>query len=180
VDRFNERYEELKEYPEWSFYGPRFPTKETLLIQRENLLRKHPRTVFIGAHVGDSPENLSYVGYLLDKYPNYYVDISSRLPELGREPFTVRDFFIKYQDRILFGTDGGFALGIDGWSAERFYRTYFEFLETSNEYFEYPLWGINKQGRWRIYGIDLPDEVLEKIYHKNAAKILGLDKGNLR
>lgn len=172
VDRYNERYEELRENPQWSFYGPQFPRKETLLSQRENLLREHPKTIFIGAHMGDNPEDLDYVGYLLDRYPNYYVDISSRLPELGRQPFTTRRFFIKYQDRILFGSDGGYALGTNGWSAERYFRTYFEFLETDNEYFEYPLWGINKQGMWRIYGINLPDEVLEKIYHRNAEKLI--------
>jgi len=172
VDKFNERYEELKEFPGWSYYKPHFPTKETLLTQRENLLKKHPKTIFIGAHMGMNAENLHYVGYLLDHYPNYYVDISSVLHELGRQPYTAREFFIRYQDRILFGTDGGYALGTNDWSAERYFRTYIEFLETSNEYFEYPLWGINKQGRWHIYGINLPDEVLKKIYYKNAEKVI--------
>lgn len=174
VDKFNERYEELSDFPQWSYHSPYFPSKETLLKQRENVLRKHPDTVFIGAHMGDNAEDLNYVAYLLDKYPNYYVDISARLPELGRQPYTAREFFIKYQDRILFGSDGGYALGGEGWEPERFYRTYFEFLETDNEYFEYPLADIQKQGRWRIYGVNLPDEVLQKIYYKNAAKILGL------
>ena len=173
VDRFNERFEELNEFPEWSFYGPQFPPKDALMEQRENLLKKHPGTIFIFAHMGDNPENLEYLGGLLDRYENLYVDISSRVPELGRQPFTARKFFIKYQDRILFGTDGGYALDKNGlWPAERYFRTYFEFLETTNEYFEYPLWGINKQGRWRAYGIDLPDQVLKKIYHVNAEKIL--------
>ena len=173
VDRFNERFEELNEFPEWSFYGPQFPKKEALMEQRENLLKKHPGTIFIFAHMGDNPEDLEYLGGLLDRHENLYVDISSRVPELGRQPFTARKFFIKYQDRILFGTDGGYALDKNGlWPAERYFRTYFEFLETTNEYFEYPLWGINKQGRWRAYGIDLPDQVLKKIYHMNAEKIL--------
>lgn len=173
IDRFNERFEELNEFPEWSFYGPQFPKKEALMEQREKLLKKHPGTIFIFAHMGDNPENLEYLGGLLDRYENLYVDISSRVPELGRQPFTARKFFIKYQDRILFGTDGGYALDKNGlWPAERYFRTYFEFLETTNEYFEYPLWGINKQGRWRAYGIDLPDQVLKKIYYVNAEKIL--------
>jgi len=173
IDRFNERFEELNEFPEWSFYGPQFPKKEALMEQRENLLKKHPGTIFIFAHMGDNPEDLEYLGGILDRYPNLYVDISSRVPELGRQPFTARQFFIKYQDRILFGTDGGYALDINGlWSAERYFRTYFEFLETANEYMEYPLSGINKQGRWRVYGIDLPDQVLKKIYYMNAEKIL--------
>lgn len=173
IDRYNERYEELIDFPQWSFYGPKFQTKETLRAQRENLVKKHPKTTFIMAHMGDDVENLSYLASLFDKYPNYYVDLSARLPELGRQPYTSREFFIKYQDRILFGSDGGYALDPKGyWTAERYFRTYFEFLETRNEYFEYPLWGIQKQGRWRIYGIDLPDEVLKKIYYKNAEKIL--------
>jgi predicted TIM-barrel fold metal-dependent hydrolase len=173
IDRYNERYEELIDFPQWSFYGPKFQTKEALRAQRENLVKKHPRTIFIMAHMGDDVENLSYLASLFDKYPNYYVDLSARLPELGRQPYTSREFFIKYQDRILFGSDGGYALDPKGeWTAERYFRSYFEFLETRNEYFEYPLWGIQKQGRWRIYGIELPDEVLKKIYYKNAEKIL--------
>jgi uncharacterized protein len=172
VNRLNERYEELREFPDWSYYGPEFPKKETLLLQREHLLGKHPKTIFIFPHMADNPENLAYLGYLLDKYSNLYLDISSRLPELGRQPFTARKFFIKYQDRILFGSDGGYGLDPNGsWSVQRYYRTYIEFLETRNEYFEYPLFGIQKQGRWYIYGIDLPDSVLEKIYYKNAENI---------
>lgn len=173
VNRFNERYEELKDFPDWSYYGTEFPVRETLLSQRENLVKKHPHTIFIMAHMGDNSENLAYIAHLMDKYPNYYVDISSRLPELGRQPYTARKFLIKYQDRILFGTDGGYGLDPKGpWSAERWYRTYFEFLETTNEYFEYPLSGIQKQGRWNIYGVDLPEEVLRKLYYKNAQKLL--------
>jgi len=123
--------------------------------------------------MADIPENLSQLGTLLNKHPNLYVDMSSRVPELGRQPFTAREFFIQYQDRILFGTDGGYALDENGlWPVERYFRTNFEFLETTNEYFEYPLWGINKQGRWRVYGIKLPNKVLEKIYHDNAKILL--------
>jgi predicted TIM-barrel fold metal-dependent hydrolase len=174
VDRFNERYEELRDFPDWSFFGRASAAKDTLLRQREHVLKKHPHTIFIGAHFGDNPENLAYVGRLLDTYPNYYVDIASRLPELGRQPFSAREFFVKYQNRIVFGTDGGYALKEGAWSPARFFGTYFEFLETRNEYFEYPLAGISKQGRWRIYGLDLPDDVLTKIYYDNAARLLRL------
>lgn len=173
ADRFNERYEELRDHPEISYYSPQFPTKGSLLSQAENLIKKHPRTIFIMAHMNCVPENLSYISSLMDKYPNYYVDTASIISELGRQPYTARKFFIKYQDRILFGSDGGYGLDPKGlWPVERFYRTYFEFFETSNEYFEYPMYGTYNQGRWRIYGIDLPNEVLEKIYHKNAEKLL--------
>lgn len=177
VDRFNERYDELKEHSDWSAHGPGFPAKKDVLAQRDNVLGRHPGTIFIGAHVGMSLEDLAYASEVLSRFPNYYVDIASSLHELGRQPYTARDFFIKHQDRILFGTDGGFALDSPPeWPAERFFRTYFRFLETRDEYFEYPLWGINKQGRWRIYGIGLPDDVLKKIYYQNAARILRLDE----
>jgi predicted TIM-barrel fold metal-dependent hydrolase len=173
VDRFNERYEELKRYPEWSFYGPRFPTWSTLLKQRENVLKKHPETIFIGAHMGHNMDDLSYLAYLLDTYPNYYVDIGACLLELGRQPYSARKFFIKYQDRILFGSDGG-AMFDQEWTIDKLYSTYFEFLETENEYVDYPIWGQINRARWKIYGINLPDEVLENVYYKNAEKILSL------
>ena len=172
INRFNERYEELRTMPEWSFYGPQFPSRETIMKQRENVFRKHPKTIFIGCHLGFNPENLKYVGYLLDTYPNYYVELSTVLSDLGRQPFTARKFFIKYQDKILFGTDGGNDFGEKGWTLEKYYRTYFEFLETNDEYFSYPLQGVINQGSWKIYGIALPDSVLEKVYYKNAEKIL--------
>ena len=173
INRFNERYEELRRYPEWSFYDSRFPSWEELLRQREQVIKDHPETIFIGAHLGDNGDNLREIARLLDTYPNYYVEISSRLPELGRQPYSARKFFISYQDRILFGSDGG-AMFNDEWTIERFYRTYFAFLETENEYFDYPMWGQVNQGRWKIYGIYLPDDVLEKIYYKNAERILSL------
>jgi predicted TIM-barrel fold metal-dependent hydrolase len=172
IDRFNERYVELGSFPEWSFYGPRFPSRETLHKGRENVLRKHPNTIIIGCHMGWNSDNLAYASYLLDTYPNYYLDLSTTLSELGRQPYTARRFFIKYQDRILFGTDGGAMFGQKGWTVEKFYRAHFEFLETENEYIDYPMQGAINQGSWKIYGINLPNEVLEKIYYKNAEKLL--------
>jgi predicted TIM-barrel fold metal-dependent hydrolase len=163
-------------YPEWSFYGPQYPTRETLFKQRENLIKRHPGTVFIGAHIGCNEDDLQYASYMLDTYPNYYVDMAARINELGRQPYSARKFFLKYQDRILFGTDGGYQTGSKELPAELLYRTYFEFLETHSEYFNYPLWDIQKQGRWRIYGIHLPDEVLEKIYYKNAERLLRINR----
>lgn len=168
VDRFNEHFEELQGFSEWVFYGPGFPSKMTVLGQFENIVKKHPGTIFIGAHMAMKAEDLSYVGSLLDKYPNLYVEISAQVPELGREPYTSRRFFIKYQDRILFGTDGN--------PREMDYRSYFRFLETADEYFDYPFSEHQSFGRWKIYGIYLPDEVLKKVYYINAAKILKLHK----
>jgi predicted TIM-barrel fold metal-dependent hydrolase len=104
----------------------------------------------------------------LEKYPNYYVDISARISELGRQPYTARQFFIQYQDRILFGSD-------TPPNAES-YRVYYRFLETDDEYFD-PTPAHKLQGRWMIYGIYLPDDVLEKVYNKNALKIMNMFKG---
>lgn len=172
VDKTNERFLALKSISKWTFYGPRYPNVGDVLKQRENVLRKHPNTIFIGAHMGYNPNDLNYLGYLLDTYANYYVDISAVLSDIGRQPYTARRFFIKYQDRILFGTDGGCLMTEKDWTFEKCYQTHFEFLETENEYFDYPLQDVVNQGDWKIYGINLPDEVLEKVYYKNAERIL--------
>jgi len=172
IDRHNERYEELRASPEWSFHGDAFLSKAEVLDQRENLLRNHPRTVFIGAHLGDNPEDLAYVARLLETYPNYFVEFSSRVSDLGRQPFTARRFFLRFQDRILFGTDGGATDYGTEWGWVRHYRAYFTFLETENEYMEYPLWGTQPQGNWRVYGLSLPDSVLRKVYYDNAARLI--------
>ena len=168
VDKYNERYDELGAHPNWSFYGDEYPSKEEILAQRNRVIARHPNTIFIGAHLGNLPEELHTVAMWLDVYPNFYVDIDARISELGRQPRTARQFFIKYQDRVLFGTD-------TEPNAEA-YRIYYRFLETDDEYFD-PAGGHHLQGRWMIYGVYLPDEVLEKIYNKNALKILSMFKG---
>jgi predicted TIM-barrel fold metal-dependent hydrolase len=165
IDKYNERYDELGAHPSWSFYGEQYPSKEEILAQRNRVIARHPNTIFIGAHMGNLPEELHTVAMWLDIYPNFYVDIDARISELGRQPYTVRKFFIKYQDRVLFGTD-------TRPDAEA-YRIYYRFLETDDEYFD-PAGGHHLQGRWMIYGVFLPDGVLEKIYYKNAMKIFDL------
>ena len=162
IDRVNERYEELAAHPDWSFYGSEF-SKEELLSQRDRIFRRHPRTVFVCAHVAEKSEDLSYVSRLLNENPNVLVDIGARTAELGRQPYTAREFLIKYADRVLFGTD---LL-----PEENMYRLHFRFLETADEYFDYPS-HASRQGRWQIYGVDLPEEVLRKIYRDNALKLL--------
>lgn len=162
VDRFNERYEELAAHPEWSVYGSLY-TKSQLLDQRDRVFARHPRTTFVAAHVAEWPENLAYVGRLLETHPNLYVDIGARVAELGRQPYTAREFFIRYADRILFGTDL-----VPG---EEMYRLHFRFLETADEYFDYPS-HASRQGRWMIYGLGLPDNVLRKVYRENALRLL--------
>ena len=163
VDNKNERYEELTEHPDWSFYGAQFPSKDSILAARDRMFARHPHTTFIALHMANWPENLDYVSHLLDTLPNVMVEFGAREAELGRQPRRARDFFIKYQDRIMFGTDNGMD--------EAMYRNHFRWLETGDEYFDY--WGYPGQGRWEIYGMELPDSVLEKVYHKNAERIFG-------
>jgi predicted TIM-barrel fold metal-dependent hydrolase len=167
VDNTNERYEELIQHPDWSFYGPQFPTKQELLKQRDHMFAKHPHTTFVALHMANWPENLDYVSHLLDSMPNVMVEFGAREAELGRQPERAREFFLKYQDRIMFGTDNSIS--------EDMYRNHFRWLETSDEYFNY--WGYPGQGRWKIYGMHLPDSVLEKIYHKNAERMFQQFKG---
>ena len=167
VDSHNERYEELTEHPDWSFYGPQFPSKESLLAARDRVFARHPHTMFVALHMANWPENLDYVSHLLDTYPNVMVEFGAREAELGRQPRRAREFFLRYQDRIMFGTDNEMA--------EEMYRNHFRWLETGDEYFDY--WGYPGQGRWKIYGLNLPDTVLEKIYHKNAERMFAQFKG---
>jgi len=167
VNGTNERYEELIAFPDWSFYGPQFPSKDSILQARNRVFARHPNTIFIGLHVGNWPENLDYVSDVLDRYPNTYVEFGARQAELGRQPRRARRFFLEYQNRILFGTDAP--------PSEEMYRNYFRWLETADEYFDY--WGYPEQGRWKIYGMELPDVVLEKVYHLNAERIFSQFKG---
>ena len=167
VDRFNERYEELLEHPDWSFYGPKFPTKQAILEARDRVFARHPGTTFVSLHVANWPENLDYVSALLDRCPNVRVEFGAREAELGRQPRRARKFFLDYQDRICFGTDAT--------PGEAMYRNYFRWLETADEYFDYA--GYPGQGRWKIYGMELPDPVLEKVYHQNAERIFSQFKG---
>lgn len=161
----NEHYESLKKYPAWSFCGPQYPGKEELLERRDRLLRRHPRTTFILPHVANYVEDLARVGRLLDEFPNACIDCSARCDELGRQPYSSREFFIKYQDRICFGSDMPV-------SAEM-YRFHFRFFETFDEYFVPPDYdGTFGRHRWRVYGLGLPDEVLRKLYFENALRLM--------
>jgi predicted TIM-barrel fold metal-dependent hydrolase len=164
LDRSNERWEELHAHPDWHFPSPPYPAFQAIVEAFARLVLRQPRTTFIGAHVGCYAENLAWVGQLLDRAPNLYVDIAARINELGRQPYTARRFFLKYADRILFGTD----VGVD----PAWYRIYYRFLETDDEYFDYGADGIPGQGRWCIYGLFLPDDVLEKVYRLNALGVL--------
>lgn len=163
LDRFNERWHELNEHPNWLFYGDQFPQREELLTEFTNVVARHPNTTFIGAHFGNNVEDLATVGKWLDAYPNLNVDIDARISELGRQPYTARKFLLKYQDRIMFGTDTT--------PRRAAFRIYYRFLETDDEYFDCAA-SHHLQGFWMIYGVHLPDDVLEKVYYKNAERVL--------
>lgn len=164
IDATNERWEELHRQPTWSFADKKFPHHDELMGQLLKVVERHPKTIYIGAHMASLAEDLKTVGTWLNKYPNLMVEIASRIGELGRQPFTARKFFIKYQDRVMFGTDGP-------WPEERV-RLYWRFLETEDEYFPYSEKEFPPQGFWQIYGVNLPDDVLRKIYSENAARIV--------
>jgi len=178
LDENNERWEELQGHPDWHFGGPEFPDHDTLLAQRNRIIERHPDTTFIGAHLGNYPEDLAYVDACLDRYPNLYADTSARIGEIGRHPAEeARAFFIKHQDRVLFGTDL-----VIGWDAfgdraqkdmtefKHLYDAHWRFFETDEEQIEYP--GFPIQGRWKVDAIDLPGEVLQKLYVRNAQRLI--------
>jgi len=175
TDRFNERWEELANHPRWSFYGDEFPAKAEILEARNRVIERHPGTTFVGLHVGNRSEDLGEVSSWLDRYPNFHVEIGARLGELGRQPRRSRRFFEAYPDRIMFGTDAS----PNGTSVPQqdlvpgMYQCYFRFLETLDEYFDYAPSPTPPQGRWKIYGIGLPDEILSRVYRENAVRILG-------
>ena len=164
LDNTNERLEELHAHPDWQFPSPPFPSFESIIGAVARLVARHSNTNFIGAHVGCYAENLEWVGQLLDRCPNFHVDIGARIGELGRQPYTARRFFIKYANRILFGTDAGPDLDT--------YRLYYRFLETDDEYFNYNTGDVPLQGRWHVHGLYLPDDVLDKVYCRNAERVI--------
>lgn len=164
IDKNNERWLELKLHP-----GRRHdndPIKwETVIEQQHNVFKKHPKTKFINAHLGWYGNDLKKLASLLDQFPNMYTEIGAVIAELGRQPRAAKAFLTKYQDRVLFGKDS--------WVPDE-YETYFRVLETEDEYFPYHK---RYHAYWRMYGIGLPDEVLKKIYYKNAMTLIpGLDK----
>ncbi|HLA39766.1 MAG TPA: amidohydrolase family protein, partial [Candidatus Glassbacteria bacterium] len=150
----------------WNVYGKEgILPKAAILATRNHAMAKHPKTTFIGCHVGNLSHDLGQLGRLLDLYPNFYIDISARAWDIGRQPYSARRFFIRYQDRILFGTDLG--------PSEDMYRGWFRLLETEDEFFRVP-----DAAWWMNYGLNLPDEVLQKVYYLNATKLfLDMDSG---
>ena len=160
----NERWEELRDHPDWHFWPTRprgdartldgFPPFDELIDGLEAVVARHPGTTFIGAHVGCAAEDLARVSTILERCPNFHVDLAARIAELGRQPYTAREFIVRWSDRVLFGTD---MAPDEGWWA-----VYYRFLESADESFAYTPDpdGIPDQGRWRIHGLHLPDDVL--------------------
>jgi predicted TIM-barrel fold metal-dependent hydrolase len=166
VDLHNERLEELAAHPDWSFYGDRFPSYRDLLAALDELVATHPGTTFIGAHVGSMAEDLTAVSEMLERRPNFHVDISARIAELGRQPRAAKRLIERHPDRVLFGTD------FFPPDAET-YRLHFRFLETEDEHF--PYWvteGPPPQGRWWISGLGLTPGQLRALYLGNAEAML--------
>ena len=160
IDRFNERWLELNQFPQRARPPDKYPTFDALMAERNHMIAKHPKTNFIIPHLGWHGNDLARLGKLFDTYPNLYVDNAAILAELGRQPYAAYDFHVKYQDRILFGKD------IYEVSE---YHAYFRVYETRDEYIEYYR---KRHAFWRIYGFQLPDEVLKKVYYKNALKLI--------
>lgn len=164
VDKYNERWLELQQFPDRRRTDPKFASFDQTMGEQHGLFRKHPRTKFIAAHLGWLGNDLARLGRLLDELPNVYTEIGAVLHELGRQPRAARAFLIKYQDRVL--------MGKDIWNADE-YATYFRVLETEDEYFDYYR---KRHAFWKMYGLGLPDEVLRKIYYRNALKLIpGID-----
>ncbi len=165
LDKHNERWLELQEFPNRRRDDPaRFASFEQTMAEQFNVFRRHPKTTFISAHLAWLGNDLARLGKLLDELPNVNTEIGAVLYELGRQPRAARAFLIKYQDRVL--------MGKDIWNADE-YAVYFRVLETEDEYFDYYR---RRHAFWKMYGLGLPDEVLKKIYYKNALRIIpGID-----
>ena len=163
-DKFNERWLELKQFPQRARPPDKFPPFEQLLAEQHRLFARHPKTRFIDAHLGWLGGDLARLGKLFDELPNVSTEIGAVLAELGRQPRNAREWFLKYQDRVMFGKDS--------WAPDE-YLVYFRVLETDDEYFDYYR---KRHAFWKMYGLGLPDEVLKKVYYKNALKVIpGID-----
>ncbi|HTJ49566.1 MAG TPA: amidohydrolase family protein [Cyclobacteriaceae bacterium] len=160
MDEKNERWLELKTHPDRKRSDTDPAPWQQIIDEQHNIFKKHPKTKFINAHLGWYGNDLKKLGELMEQYPNMYTEIGAVIAELGRQPRVAREFLIKYQDRVMFGKDS--------WAPEE-YTTYFRVLETADDYFPYHK---RYHAFWRMYGLDLPDDVLKKIYYKNALKVI--------
>jgi uncharacterized protein len=160
IDLTNERWLELALFPGRRFPPERFPSFDALMTERDNLFKNNPKTTFVAAHMGWHANDLGRLGKMLDQMPNVYTEVGAVLYDIGRQPRGAHDFFVKYQDRILFGKDS--------FQPEE-YPYYWRVFETADEYFDYYR---GYHAFWKLYGIDLPDAVLKKVYYQNALKLM--------
>jgi len=168
-DKRNERWLELKQEPGRYRDPKKYPTFEEVMAEQHRVFRKHPQTKFINAHLGWFGNDLERLGKLFDELPNVYTELGAVLAELGRQPKFARAWMIQYQDRVMFGKDT--------YKMEEYY-TYFRVLETGDEYFDYYR---KRHAHWKMYGLELPDSVLKKVYYQNALKVIpGLEKSLFR
>ena len=159
LDFTNERWLELALFSN-RYIGPdQHPNFDELMKERDNLFRRNPRTTFVAAHMGWHANDLERLGKMLTEMPNLHVEVGAILYDIGRQPRAAHDFFVRYQDRILFGKDS--------YQPEE-YPYYWRVFETRDDYFDYYR---DYHAFWKLYGIDLPDEVLKKVYYKNALRI---------
>jgi predicted TIM-barrel fold metal-dependent hydrolase len=165
VDERNEYLEMLVSRPDWSFAGSEFPSFDRLMESMEAVVAAHPDTTFVAVHAGCYAENLGWVGRMLDTYPNFHIDIAARIAQLGRQPRAARELFVRHADRVLFGCD---EIPHTGES----YPTHFRFLETADEHFPHSDEDPPTMGRWAISGLDLPADVLRRIYGGNARRLV--------
>jgi predicted TIM-barrel fold metal-dependent hydrolase len=164
IDKYNERWLELVLNPRRARPPDRYPPFDSLMAEQHRVFRKHAKTTFINAHLGWYGADLTHLGALMDSLPNMMTELGAVIYEIGRQPRAGREFFIKYQDRILMGKDT---------YNQQEYHTYFRIFETADEYFPYYR---NYHAFWRMYGMDLPDDVLRKIYYRNALRVIpGID-----
>jgi predicted TIM-barrel fold metal-dependent hydrolase len=160
MDKYNERWLHLKEIPSAARPPDKYPSFEQMMAEQHRVFEKHPKTIFINAHLGWYGNDLGELGRLMDRLPNMYTEIGAVVAELGRQPRFARQWFIRYQDRVLFGKDM--------WAPSE-YPTIFRVLESADEYFDYYR---RRHAFWQMYGLDLPDEVLKKLYYKNALRLI--------
>ena len=177
----NERYGELGVHPEWSFYGPQWPSREELLAQLLRVVANHPETDFLGLHFGNNPEDIRWVARVMERFPNFWLDTGARVGEIGRHnPAELRAVFLRFQDRVLFGTDAAYeddhlTLGVPEprsktiEESREFFRRHWEFFETDHRNIEHP---SPIQGNWKVNAINLPPEVLRKLYSENAKRLI--------
>ncbi len=160
LDKYNERWLELTQFPGRARPPERYPPFDSLMTEQHRVFKRHPRTQFIAAHLDWMGADLGRLGRLLDSLPNVTTEVGAVLYELGRQPRAAREFLIKYQDRVM--------MGKDTYAAEE-YPVYFRVFETGDEYFDYYR---KRHAFWKMYGLELPDPVLRKIYYRNALRVI--------